>query len=558
MIDHLQIEESIQGYIGADSILGMAIALVRGEEVVYCNGFGTTSIEDGGSPITPRTIFAIGSTSKTISALMIMRLVEQGILHLDRPVVDYLPGYVFWDNPQWGKRVTLRHLLGHTSGLASGFTAWGPRDLDALQRWVWDEMALFAFLAEPGRTTYYGCGPCLAAHVAEAVSGKYFPQLVEDQVFAPLGMHRSTYDRRVAMTYPLALPHERGEDGRPVTVHHYPDNPARNPDGLCLSTAGDLANVLTMLLNRGRFRGVQYLTPESVATMQMPHGDYLARARDDVRWAMLLYEGLGLNIGHYKGVHSVGHWGRLQSMVAMFDLFPEKGLGVVCLTNWCDLAKRIGMIYEVYDRFLGTPSSYHFPQPTALSEDEHTAARRQVEGTYLAPSGGIVTVSVNDGRLTIAMDNETRVLTAVNAEQYYFEDDQGHRTPVSFLTEASGPAQIVMVDFGLFSRSDTDASTTLDSATLARYEGLYANYREGSTIDGFYVRVLDDSLYLFPAENQGLRVELDRSEGLKCRALGSARFVCDSGLYDFEVGSDGSVSYVRKDLALRYWRVPDV
>jgi CubicO group peptidase (beta-lactamase class C family) len=144
MIDSVQIGEHIQGYIGVDSILGMGIAVVQGEEIIYCSGFGTTSIEEGSSPITPQTIFAIGSTSKTLNALMIMTLVEQGVLDLDRPVVDYLSGFVFSDNPQWGKRVTLRHLLSHTSGLACGFRGWGPRDPDALRRWVWDEMAHFA------------------------------------------------------------------------------------------------------------------------------------------------------------------------------------------------------------------------------------------------------------------------------------------------------------------------------------------------------------------------------------------------------------------------------
>jgi CubicO group peptidase (beta-lactamase class C family) len=125
MLDTQRIEEQIQAYIRPDCILGMAIAIVHGESVLYRQGFGVTSIEDGGLPVTPKTIFAIGSTSKIINAMMIMRLVEQGILDLDEAVVHYLPGYVFTDNPGWGEQVTLRHLLSHTSGLACGGKAWG-------------------------------------------------------------------------------------------------------------------------------------------------------------------------------------------------------------------------------------------------------------------------------------------------------------------------------------------------------------------------------------------------------------------------------------------------
>ena len=557
MIDIPQIEACIHGYIGVDSILGMAIAIVEGDEIIYRKGFGTTSVEDGGLPVTPKTIFAIGSTSKTVNALMIMRLVEQGTLDLDRPVVEYLPGYVFSDNPQWGERVTLRHLLSHTSGLASGWKPWGPPDLGALRRWVWDEMAHFAFLAEPDRVTYYGSGPCLAAHVAEAVAGKTYPQLVEEQVFTPLGMHRSTYDRRIAMTYPLALPHHRTDDGKLAVIHHYTDNPTRNPDGCCLSTVDDLANIAAMLLHQGRFHQEPYLNPESVAAMQRVYGDYLDDARNNVRWAMVPYEGLGLNIGHYKGVHVTGHWGGGRSMRTVFDLFPERGLGVVCLTNYADTGKRVGMLFQIYDQLLGTPSVYHFPQPPTPSGDAHRTAWPQHEGAYLAPWGAIAAVSVSDEELTIASDGETHVLTAVTTGQYYFEDDAGHRTSVSFLAEASGPTQIIYVHADLYRRSDIDTSFALDSATLSKYEGLYASYKEGDVIDGFYVRVQEDRLYVFPAENQGFRIELDESKGSQCTALGSARFVSDGGLYDFEVASDESVSYVTKDLALRYWRVND-
>lgn len=558
MVDYRQIEEQIEQYIGAESILGMGIGIVQNEEIVYCNGFGTTSIEDQGLPITSKTIFAIGSTSKTINALMIMRLVEQGLLDLDKPVVDYLSGYVFSENPPWGSQVTLRHLLSHTSGFACGGKGWGPPDLDALRRWVWDEIAHFTFLAEPGRVPYYGNGPSVAGHVAEIVTGKYYPQLIEEQVFNPLDMQRSTYDRRVAMTYPLALPHNREQDRKLAAIHHYADNPSGNPEGFCLSTVDDMINLLLVLLNQGRFSQGPYLDQTSVTAMQIPHGDYRAEVGNHVRSAMILYEGLGLSIGHYKGVRTFGHSGLMQSMSTMFDVFPDKGFGVVCVSNYCDLDKRNELLFQIYDQLLDTPSCYHFPSPKVISDEAHQVAWPQYEGTYLAPWGTIAIVSVQDGKLTISIDEETHILTPITAEQYYFETHQGFRTPISFFPEAEGLAQLVLVNIDLFNRCTLNTDFKIDATILSKYEGLYANYIEGNILDGFYIRVREGRLYLFPAEQEGLRIALDESKGLPSMALSPTRFVTDSSLYDFEIASDGSVSYVTKELAFRYWPVNDV
>lgn len=556
-MDFHHLEQHIQKYMQPDSILGLGIAIVRGEEVVYRNGFGVTSIEDGGLPVTPQTIFSIGSTSKAINALMIMRLVEQGILDLDVPVVTYLPGYIFTSNPTWGHKITLRHLLSHTSGLASGGKAWGPRDQAALRHWVWDEIAHFSLIAEPGRVTYYANGPSVAGHIAEAMTGTHYEQLVEDQVFAPLGMRRSTYDRRVAMTYPLALAHAQDEDGKLFALHLYPDNPAGNPEGFCLSTVDDLTKVLIVLLNQGQIQQQRYLRPDSVAMMQTAHGDYLAGAINDVRGAMIQYEGLGLSVGTYKGVHTVGHSGMLIGMMTMLDLFPEQGFGVVSTTNYCDVEKRNEILFHIYDQLLSTPTNYRFPQFSTLSGDAPKADWRQHEGAYLSPSGALITIAVKDEELTLIRDDETFVLNAISAAQYYFEESNGLRMPVTFLAEESEPTQIVLVYPEVHNRIETHSGFVPDAEMLSKYAGLYANYREGNIIDGFYVGAKEGTLYIYPAEDYGPLIELDEKRGVQCTALRPTRYIAASGLYDFAVAPDGSVAYVTKDLASRYSRVND-
>src|SRR5688572_25001942 len=127
------IEESIAQKVAAGKIVGLALAVIDGERIEYARGFGHTSVEPGAVDISPDTVFAIGSLTKVITATVAMCLVEQGVLDLDQPVVEALPGFAFSDAvPGW--RVTLRHILSHTSGLPGAGKDQGPRDADALRR----------------------------------------------------------------------------------------------------------------------------------------------------------------------------------------------------------------------------------------------------------------------------------------------------------------------------------------------------------------------------------------------------------------------------------------
>jgi CubicO group peptidase (beta-lactamase class C family) len=553
MIDYQKLDAHITDYIGPDSILGMALAIVQGDTVVYRNGFGQTSVEDAALPVTANTVFAIGSTSKTINALMIMRLVERGVLDLDRPVVDYLRGFVFASNPEWGKQITLRHLLGHTSGLASGGKAWGPRDPAALRRWVWEEISQYGLIAPPGTVPYYANGPSVAGHVAEVVTGAFFTQLISSEVFAPLGMSRSTYDRRIAMTHPLALPHVRDEAGKLSTVHLYADNPAGNPEGFCLSTAEDLAKLLIMFLNGGRYQQQQYLSRDSLGAMETVQGDYRAKGLNDVRAAMIAAEGLGLSMGHYKGVRTLGHSGMLQGMMTMFDFFPERGIGVVSLVNHCNVEKRNELLFSLFDQLLETPPSYHFPALPTNAVQEHNANLSLYAGVYLAPYGQLVWVDIRGNELVLSRDGETFPLTPIGVGKYLLKTQDGPQLPVTFLTEKSGPAQTVLLYPDPYRRIMLDANFALDKEQIALYTGLYANYREGDIIEGFYVGIKDGTLFISPAEDTGSQIALDESRGETCTPLSQTRFVTGSGLYDFTLSVDGAVTYVTKDFAFRYW-----
>src|SRR5689334_16772687 len=102
-----EIEKRIHEATAKKHIVGASVAVIKGQEIVYANGFGVTAVNDG-RPITVQTLFGIGSITKMLTATLCMRLVEAGKLELDKPVVEYLPGYNFSD-VQRGQKVTLRH-----------------------------------------------------------------------------------------------------------------------------------------------------------------------------------------------------------------------------------------------------------------------------------------------------------------------------------------------------------------------------------------------------------------------------------------------------------------
>src|SRR5262245_51456582 len=110
MLDIQQLERCVADVMQTSRIPGLALALVSGRAVIYARGFGVTSLEDGGPPVTPQTLFRIGSTTKPLTGTAAMRLVEQGKLELDIPIKTYIDWFAMRD-PGAADRVTLRMLL---------------------------------------------------------------------------------------------------------------------------------------------------------------------------------------------------------------------------------------------------------------------------------------------------------------------------------------------------------------------------------------------------------------------------------------------------------------
>ncbi|MBI3970871.1 MAG: beta-lactamase family protein [Chloroflexi bacterium] len=461
MLDVGQLEQYVEEQMRACRVPGLALAIVQGEEVVYARGFGVTSVEDGGVPVTPQTLFRIGSVTKALTGTAIMRLVEAGALELDRPIREYVPWFTLSDRAA-AERVTLRMLLSHTSGLPHDYRLHGRSDPAGLEAYVREVVSRYPLVAPPGKVySYSDPGLDVAGYVAEVVAAKPFAHLMQEMVFAPLEMRRTTFDPLVAMTYPLAQVHDLLDDGTMCVQHRAHDNTSQYPCGLLFSTALDLANFALLHLHAGRFRDRQILSPASVAQM------HAIQALDYTPWNGAY--GLTFHVGTYKGVRRVGHDGGESSYGARLVLVPDApdgGLGVVLLCNRAH-AFRVAsqrILMRVMDEALDLPAQAPAPQPV---EPDKTCWPQYV-GSYLGPMCGLATVREEAGQLVLDWCGEATPLRALRRDLYL-----AGGSAVGFVTEPEGPTQFMLLNSHPCRRIEAPTAFVPDADTLASFVGTY-------------------------------------------------------------------------------------
>src|SRR6266567_5472359 len=244
---------------------GVAVGLIAdGEETVH--GFGVTNV-DHPLPVDGDTLFQIGSITKTVTATALMRLVEGGTVSLDVPVRTYLPELRLRDEGV-AAAVTLRHLLTHMGGwFGDHFADTGVGD-DALARYV-AQLADLQQLTPLGSVwSYSNSGFALAGRVLEVVTGKTAEDALTELVLAPLGMTRSFFFARDAITYRVAAGHFVFPEGPKVARPWYvPRNV--DPIGGIISSARDMLRYARFHLGDGTaLDGERLLSAESVRLMR--------------------------------------------------------------------------------------------------------------------------------------------------------------------------------------------------------------------------------------------------------------------------------------------------
>ena len=513
MIDHQALDVYIDDQVKRHNVPGFALAIVQGGEITYARGFGVTSIESPTTPVSPDTIFCCGSISKSLTAVTVARLVDQGLLDLDQSVQSYLPWLTF-SRLELAKGVTLRRLLSHSSGLFGTAGNFGPRDLRGLETCIRETIPLLDFVAPPGLVhEYSSLGIDLAGHVAEVVGGKYFPQIVQGLLLDPLEMQRSTYDRTVAMTYDVALPHFTDTDGQIAVQHRMFDYAAANPAGQAMASTLDLARFVAMLITHGRYGGRQIVSEALIAEMIRPQ----IPLRDA--------EGGGYGIGfytfRYRGHRWITHAGLLTPYLCEISFLPDDGLGVIfqcSITNDFEphLIRR-----RILDEFLGTSATTSRVRRVSLPLDRADLSR--YTGSYFSLAAGFAEIREEGDHLVLDRWDKTIELYASQPD--LFTDKDG-TVAVGFVPTAGEPPEYFMLDKHAYCRFELDAAPAAPPSVLQSYVGSY-RFDDGDAATVW----LDDG---------GLVLSLSWLEGqYPCISLTQTKFASDTGLVEFRPGPDG-------------------
>lgn len=299
---------------------GAAVAVVSGDRIVFAKGFGVASVESR-APVTPETLFRLGSTTKMLTGAALATLASRGRLDLRASISTYVKGL----DPALG-RVTTAQLLSHTAGMRDFAAPVVSNDESALGTALrpWKSDVLFT---EPNAVySYSSPGYWLAGLVLEEVGGKPYADLMSELVFEPLGMERSTLRPLVAMTYPMSVGHAAADDGTPAVVRPATNNTVMWPAGSVYTSASELARFAVAFLNGGRIDGGQAIAAEVIAELSKAHATMPGSDGE-------AFYSLGL-IGYpQRGVRVLQHGGFSRGYGSMLTLVPEHRVAIVVVTN---------------------------------------------------------------------------------------------------------------------------------------------------------------------------------------------------------------------------------
>ena len=318
-IDVKELDRVALDELKSTSTPGAAIAIVRDGAVVLTKGFGVASVETG-APVTPDMLFRLGSTTKMLTAAMVVGLAEEGRLKLDAPIGTYVP-----DLPPRLSRATLHQLLSHTSGLRDFATMNGPHDDAALGQTVRTLTDDFFFAGPAEVYSYANPGYWTAGLVAEVVGGRPFADAMKERLFEPLGMKRTTVRPTLAMTYPLAQGHEQAGTAPPVIIRPAADNAGNWPAGSVFSNVDDLSRFVIAFMNGGSIDGKQVLAGGTVARMSSPHVEIPGSEPGSY--------GYGLDISSDRGVRMLTHGGSRSGYGSSIAMAPDRRAAVIVLAN---------------------------------------------------------------------------------------------------------------------------------------------------------------------------------------------------------------------------------
>ncbi len=311
---------------------GFAVAVVEKNKIIYEKGFGYRDVEKK-LPVTPNTLFAIGSCTKAFTAAQIGLLQKEGKVDIDKPVELYLPSFKFY-NTTMDNTITLRDMMSHRTGLPRHDLSWyfftsGSRD-SIMQRIQYQEPTF----AVRDKWQYNNFMFTAQAVVAEKLTGKSWEQNISDNFFKPLNMNTSNFTiKEWEISRDASLGYGVKKDSIINKLNYY-NIAAMSPAGAINSSVHEMANWVSAWINGGKFNGKEiipasFLT-QAITSQAIVGAGFPSKEKPDLHFATY---GFGWSLSSYRGHYRVEHGGNIDGFSASTTFFPTDSIGIIVLSN---------------------------------------------------------------------------------------------------------------------------------------------------------------------------------------------------------------------------------
>jgi CubicO group peptidase (beta-lactamase class C family) len=342
----------VQKTLAEWKVPGAAVAVVKDGKVILAEGYGLRDVGND-LPVTPRTIFAIGSSSKAFTATAVGIMVDEGRLEWDKRVRDYLPSFRLQDEFAMD-RMTPRDLLCHRSGLPRHDLVWYGSGLTRKE--LFDRMRYLEPRTDFRTLFQYNNFMFLTAgYLAGQVAGTTWEDVVRTRILEPLSMTETNFsveDSREAPDH--ALPY--GEKDEKVVELPFRNIDAIGPAGSINATVLDMARWVLLNINKGKAGDRQVISEASLAEIHSPQmvvQEGAFRTLEKYPEMTTTSYGMGWFLSNYRGHPWIHHGGSIDGFKALVTFLPREGIGVVVLTNLNGTSVPDMIALNVFDRLLG-------------------------------------------------------------------------------------------------------------------------------------------------------------------------------------------------------------
>lgn len=405
-IDSLSIRlDSIgQSFIASGEILGFSVAIMQGADTLFNKGFGYSDIERTKS-VTSETRFLLASVSKLIGSTVVMKLVDEGKLSLDQTLGELLPDF---PNPEQAQKITLRHMLSHTSGLQDYAvaidSAYVKTRVDPTKEDVYDFLRDKKLFFEPGSDySYCNTGFYLMGLIVEKVTAQPFQYSIDRIINKPTGM-----DLRLiaeAVHNPLMSQYWERKDSVFIPKPHWT---WIKGDGGLTATAGMLAQ-----FPRAWAAG-KIISKDAFETMVLP-----TTLTNGIETGY----GIGVRNGEFFGERIIGHTGGNKSPYAIMVFFPESDMTFVCFMNTDNTPRNIRRVFAGFaTAALGREVPNFSDQKDKVETDINRYADTYQNFDYKMENTVAINFSEQDRQLQYCMGSECFKMYELGNHKFWIEE----------------------------------------------------------------------------------------------------------------------------------------